>query len=442
MTKIAMIGAGSVVFCRTLVNDILNVPELRDSALYLMDIDPERLTLIEKLIGKIVREESLPTRVAATTDRKEAIRDARYVVVMIQVGGLEAYRIDYEIPMKYGVDQCVGDTLGPGGVFRGLRTFPVLIDLAHEMESLCPPDAILMNYSNPMAMNTWAILNSSSVTAVGLCHGVQETARWMARMIGAPMDDVHYSCAGINHIAWFLEFRRSGHDAYPALKKVLSDPAVVAAENERVRCDMMEMFGYFMTESSGHLSEYVPWYRKRSDLLQRYMGPGFGGESRAYLTMCERDFGAYLDEVNAQIAGRKPVKLRKRSMEYCSFIIEACETGRPFRFNGNVRNEGLIENLPEGCCVEVPCFADRLGIHPVHVGPLPPQCAALCRSNISVQELAVIGGTTADRQMVFQAVLHDPLTAAVCGSDEVRQMVNELFVAEAKWLPRFPASTS
>jgi len=442
MTKIAMIGAGSVVFCRTLVNDILNVPELQDCTLYLMDIDPERLVLVEKLIRKIVADEGLPTTIAATTDRREAIRDARYVVVMIQVGGLDAYRIDYELPMRYGVDQCVGDTLGPGGVFRGLRSFPVLIDLAKEMELLCPPNALLMNYSNPMAMNTWAIFDNSSVFAVGLCHGVQETARWMARMIGAPLEEIDYWCAGINHMAWFLKFRRNGKDAYPALKKVLSDPSIQAAENERVRCQMMENFGYFMTESSGHLSEYVPWYRKRKDLMRQFVGPGFGGETRAYLTMCEREVDKYLDEANRQIAGRKPANLAERSIEYCSFIIEACETGRLFRFNGNVRNTGLITNLPEGCCVEVPCFVDRLGIHPVHVGQLPPQCAAACRSNVIVQEFAVKGGTTGDREMVFQSVLHDPLTAAVCGIDEVRRMVDELFIAEAQWLPQFATGSS
>ncbi len=442
MTKIAMIGAGSIVFCRTLVSDILNVPELQDSTLHLMDIDPERLALVEKLVRKVVREEGLPTRVAATTDRKEAIKDASYVVVMIQVGGLEAYRMDYEIPMKYGVDQCVGDTLGPGGIFRGLRSFPVLIDLAKEMEVLCPPNAILMNYSNPMAMNIRAIYDNSCVSVVGLCHGVQETARWMARMIGAPMQEIDYWCAGINHMAWFLQFRRNGRDAYPALKKSLSDRQRQAEENERVRCHMMENFAYFMTESSGHLSEYLPWYRKREDLMRKYMGAGFGGETRAYLSMCEKNLDEYLDEVNKQIVGKKPAKLTERSNEYCSFIIEARETGRLFRFNGNVKNTGLITNLPKGCCVEVPCFVDRLGIHPVHVGQLPPQCAAACRSNVTVQELAVRGGTIGDREMVFQSVLHAPLTAAVCGIEEVRQMVDELFVAEAQWLPQFPATSS
>jgi alpha-galactosidase len=294
-----------------------------------------------------------------------------------------------------------------------------------------------MNYCNPMAMNTWAVYDSSPICVVGLCHGVQETAKWMARMIGAPVGEIDYFCAGINHMAWFLEFRRDGQDAYPMLKKVLSDPKKVAAENERVRCQMMESFGYFMTETSGHLSEYVPWYRKRKDLLKQYMGPGFGGETRAYLTMCEESLDKYLDEANDIISGKKPARLTKPSHEYCSRIIEARETGRFFRFNGNVRNTGLITNLPEGCCVEVPCFVDRLGIHPGHVGALPAPCAAACRSNVTVQELAVRGGTTGDREMVFQAVLHDPLTAAVCGIDEVRRMVDELFAAEEKWLPQF-----
>jgi alpha-galactosidase len=442
MAKIAMIGAGSVVFCRTLVNDILTVPELRDCTIHLMDIDPERLTLIEKLIRKIVKEEGLPTEVAATTDRREALQDARYVVVMIQVGGVEAYRLDHEIPLKYGVDQCIGDTLGPGGVFRGLRSFPVLIALAKEMEEVCPPDALLMNYSNPMAMNTWAIFENSPVHVVGLCHGVQGTAEWMARMIGAPVEKIDYWCAGINHMAWFLQFRRDGKDAYPDLKRVLSNSETVAAENERVRCQMMENFGYFMTETSGHLSEYVPWYRKRQDLMERFMGSRFGGETGFYLRLCEESLEKYLHDINQQIAGEKPARLTARSTEYCSYILEACETGRPFRFNGNVRNTGLITNLSQGCCVEVPCFADRLGIHPVHVGDLPPQCAALCRSNVTVQELAVKGGTSGERNLVFQAVLHDPLTAAVCGIDEVREMVDELFAAQARWLPQFAKEIS
>jgi len=442
MVKIAMIGAGSVVFCRTLVNDILNVRELQDCTFHLMDIDPERLALVERLIKKIVSTEGLPTKVLATTDRKEALKDARYVVVMIQVGGVEAYRLDHEIPAKYGVDQCIGDTLGPGGVFRGLRSFPVLIELAKEMKTLSPPDALLMNYSNPMAMNTWTIFDSSPVPVVGLCHGVQFTAEWMAKMIGAPLSEIDYWCAGINHLAWFLQFRRNGKDAYPELKRILSDPETVARENERVRCHMMEHFGYFMTETSGHLSEYVPWYRKRKDLMNKYMGPAFGGESGFYLRLCEESLGKYLDDVSKQVAGEKPARLTARSSEYCSHIMEARETGRPFRFNGNVKNTGLITNLPEGCCVEVPCFVDRLGIHPAHVGNLPPHCAALCRSNVTVQELAVRGGMTGDRQLVFQAVLHDPLTAAVCGIDDVRQMVDELFAAEAEWLPQFRRKTA
>jgi alpha-galactosidase len=442
MVKIAMIGAGSVVFCRTLVNDILNVRELQDCMFHLMDIDLERLSLVERLIKKIVSTEGLPTKVLATTDRKEALKDARYVVVMIQVGGVEAYRLDHEIPAKYGVDQCIGDTLGPGGVFRGLRSLPVLIEMAKEMESLCPPDALLMNYSNPMAMNTWAIFDSSRVPVVGLCHGVQFTAEWMARMIGSPMSEIDYWCAGINHLAWFLQFRRNGKDAYPELKRILSDTETIARENERVRCHMMEHFGYFMTETSGHLSEYVPWYRKRNDLIEKYMGPGFGGEPGFYLRLCEEDRQKFYDEVNRQISGEKPANLTARSSEYCSRIIEARETGRPFRFNGNVKNTGLITNLPEGCCAEVPCFVDRLGIHPVHVGDLPAHCAALCRSNVAVQELAVRGGMAGDRQLVLQAVLHDPLTAAVCGIDDVRRMVDELFAAEAKWLPQFHRNTA
>ncbi len=440
MTKIAMLGAGSVVFMRRLMNDILSVPELQDSTFHLMDIDPERLSLAERLAKKLIKDEKLPATIKATTSQREAIKDSNFVVIVIQVGGLDAYRLDYEIPMKYGVDQCVGDTLCPGGIFRGLRTFPALISMAKDVEETCPEDAIILNYSNPMAMNTWAVFKSSKANFVGLCHGVQHTAEMLASHIGADMKDIDYWCAGINHMAWFLEYRWKGRDAYPLIRKFAEEsPDKIAEGNEKLRYHMFKNFGYFMTESSGHLSEYIPWYRK-GDIMKEFEGSGkrdFTGKTREYLTMCEEALKHYLEEINKMISSEEPSKLLPRSTEYCSYIIEAKVTGRITRINGNVRNTGLITNMQEDSCVEVPCFVDRLGIHPCYVGDLPPQCAALCRSNSSVQELAVIGGLEGDKEMVFQAVLQDPLTAAVCSIDEVHSMVDELFEAEAEWLPQF-----
>ncbi len=437
MVKIVMIGAGSHVFARRLMMDILSYPELRDSTITLMDIDEERLGLMAQLANRLVGQQGFDTKIEATADRREALEGADYVVVSIRVGGLDATRLDLEIPAKYGVVQAVGDTIGPGGVFYALKHIPVLLSICHDVEDVCP-DAWLMNYTNPMAMICWAMNDHSRVRNVGLCHSVQGTARQLANYIGAPPEEVSHWVAGINHMAWFLEFKWRGVDAYPLLRERLrdvkpgSETSIPFAAQDLVRIEIFKAFGYFNTESSGHMSEYVPYFRKRPDLFER-----FG--LRRELRLKEGD--PWLERRR-----RRDTQLRRlleggevmpivRSHEYCSSIIHSMETDTPGRVNANVRNTDLITNLPEGCCVEVPCLVDRTGIHPCHVGKLPPQCAALNRANINLQELGVKAAVEGDRELVHQAVLLDPLTSAILSIDETRRMVDEMLEAEAKYLP-------
>ena len=434
MAKVAMIGAGSLVFCKTLVMDILATEALRDSEIRLMSRTRPKLERMKRFVERVIATNGLPATVSATLDRREALKDADYVIVMIQVGGIDAFRADYEIPLKYGVDQCIGDSLGPGGVFRGLRTIPVLVDVARDMEELCP-GAVMLNYANPMAACCHALGRVSNVPFIGLCHGVQTTLDLIGRYVDRPKDRIDYLCAGINHMAWFLSLRdkHTGGDLYPALRRNIEKPEYYA--NEKVRCEVMRHFGYFMTESTGHLSEYVPWFRGSKRALETYCDePDFGGASGAYYkysrAVAEKYKGVdYLAMEDPTIA--------RRSVEYCSYILEAMETDRVFRLNGNVRNDGYITNLPAGCCVEVPVFVDSRGFHPVGVGALPPQCAALNQSNVSVQTLAVESALTGDPACAMQAIAMDPLTSAVCTLAEAREMTAEMLRAERKWLPQF-----
>jgi alpha-galactosidase len=446
MTKITFIGAGSVVFTRNLTSDILTVPALQDSVISLMDIDPMRLRLARDLVQRMIDERKLPARVEATLDRREAIQDADFVIITIQVGGLDAYKLDIEIPLKYGVGQCVGDTLGPGGVFRGLRTIPILQEITREMDELCKPEALLINYSNPMSINCWAIAADSGRPHVGLCHSVQGTSEMLARWIGAPYAEVTYKCAGINHQAWMLEFKWKGEDAYPLIRKAAQDPEIRGTEP--VRIELMEQFGYFVTESSGHASEYVPYLRKSARMIEEELVPRFQsphdhwfrwGRTGGYYEHCVELLPTYLDEVKEQIAGTRPLPTQ-RTHEYGSYIIEAMVTNKPTVIHGNVPNTGLITNLPEGCCVEVPCLVDGNGIRPCYVGDLPLQLAGLNRNMINVQGLAVQGSLTGDREAIVHAVMLDPLTAAVCTLPQIRAMVNEMFEAQAQWLPQFRKS--
>ncbi len=431
--KIAMIGAGSVVFCKTLMSDIMATPALADSEFALMSPTESKLRRMEAFGQRMVRDNGLKAKVWATTNRQEAIKNADFVIVMIQVGGFEAFGHDYEIPLKYGVDQCIGDSLGPGGVFRGLRTIPVLIDIARDMKALAKPGAIMLQYANPMAGCCLALGQATDVSFVGLCHGVQTTLDLIAGYCNVPKSEISYECGGINHMDWFLSLRHKGRDLYPMLRDLFEKPEYY--KNEKVRGEVFRHFGYFMTESTGHLSEYVPWFRKNKKALELYCDePSFGGESGAYYK-----YGKMLAE---KYKAHDPLefessKIQNRSQEYCSYIMEGVVTGQPFRFMGNVRNDGYITNLPDGCCVEVPTFADDNGLHPMRVGALPPQCAAACMTNVNVQILAGQAALLGDTEHVVHAVAMDPLTSAVCTLKEIREMCSEMLEAERAWLPQF-----
>ncbi len=431
--KIAMIGAGSVVFCKTLMSDILATPALADSEFVLMSPTESKLRRMEAFGQRMVRDNGLPGSVRATTDRSEAIRDADFVVVMIQVGGFDAYGVDYEIPLKYGVDQCIGDTLGPGGIFRGQRHIPVLIDIAHDMETLAKPGAIMLQYANPMAANCLALGKATDVSFVGLCHGVQTTLDLIAGYCAVPKNEITYVCGGINHMDWFLRLEHRGRDLYPQLRELFEKPEYY--KNEKVRGEVFRQFGYFMTESTGHLSEYVPWFRNNQKALDLYCDePAFGGESGAYYkwgkAMAEKY--ALVDPLQFETT-----EITERSVEYCSHILEAVTTGVPFRFMGNVRNDGYITNLPAGCCVEVPTYADDTGLHPTVIGNLPPQCAALCQTNVNVQTLCAEAALTGDPEYLVHAMALDPLTAAVLPLHKIRELTHEMLESLRPHLPQF-----
>ena len=431
--KIAMIGAGSVVFCKTLLSDMMATPALAGAEYALMDPAETRLRRMEAFAKRMLKDNGIAGKVWATTNRREAIQDADFVVVMIQVGGVDAFALDYQIPMKFGVDQCIGDSLGPGGVFRGLRSVPVLLDIARDMEKHARPGAIMLQYANPMAGNCLALGKATNVPFVGLCHGVQTTLDLIAGYCGVPKEEISYVCGGINHMDWFLKLEHKGRDLYPRLREVFEKPEYY--KNEKVRGEVFRHFGYFMTESTGHLSEYVPWFRKNRKALELYCDePSFGGETGAYYKYCKALAEKYAAHDPLEF---ESTKIASRSAEYCSYIVEAVTTGRPFRFMGNVRNDGYVANLPAGCCVEVPTFADDNGLHPVNIGSLPPQCAAACLTNINVQTLGAEAGLAGDTEHIVHAVALDPLAAAVCTLKEIRDMCSEILEAQRAWLPQF-----
>lgn len=432
MPRIAMIGAGSIIFCKTLMTDIMATEGLEDSEFALMSPTETKLRKMEAFANDVIRENKLPAMVWATTDRRKALDGADYVIIMIQIGGIDAFQVDYEVPLRYGVDQCIGDSMGPGGIFRALRTIPVLIDIASDMRELCP-DAIMLNYANPMAANCWALGTVPGLKFVGLCHGVQTTMDLIAGYVGEKKEDIDYVCAGINHMAWFLRLEKDGRDLYPLLRRKFEMPEYYV--NEKVRGEVFRHFGYFMTESTGHLSEYVPWFRKTRKALDLYCDqPDFGGASGAYY-----HYGRMLDTKfrTTDPLSIESKRLGPRSAEYCSYIIEAVEKDRIFRLNGNVRNDSLITNLPQGCCVEVPMYVDADGLHPNVVGNLPPQCAALNLTNVLVQGLAVRAAMEGDPELAMQAVSLDPLTSAVLTLHEAREMTREMMAAQSQWLPQF-----
>ncbi len=435
MPKVTLIGAGSVGFTQTLVSDVLSFEALRDTEFSLMDIDAERLDVAYQWASKLKEQENLPFTVSQTLDRKEALDGADYVICTILAHGLEPFENEINIPYKYGITQNVGDTLCVGGIFRALRTIPVMLDICRDMEQMCP-DAWMLNYTNPMSMLTWACNVATSIKFLGLCHGVQGTAGEMASFIGLGRDEVRYWTVGINHLAWFLRFESlDGEDLYPRIWDKLEKDG--PPEDDKIRWDFARHIGYFMTESSGHFSEYVPYYRKRQDIMEQLSGPGFGGVHAYILDHYRTHWKPHAERAFKQIRGEEPIPFGGRSVEYASNIINSLETGELFRLNANVMNDGLITNLPQGSCVEVPTFVDNLGAHPCAVGDLPPQCAALDISNINVHTLAVQAALEGDREKAFQAVLVDPLTSAVCSPGEIRAMFDELFEANRQWMPQF-----
>lgn len=459
---ITIIGAGGLVFPVRLCIDILSFPELQSATLRLMDIDASRVRRTGRLVQQLADAHKLAAKIEVTTDQRAALSKADFVIVAFQVGGLKAYKIDKEIPLRYGIDQCVGDTLNPGGIFRGLRSIPVFQSIARDMADVCP-GALLLNYANPMAINCRA-MNNTGIRTVGLCHSVQGTTRMLASQIGVPYDDVTFKSYGINHQAWITEFRRGKTDLYPKLRRVMmekfpspsegkahgdvarvsSSIAVDHGEDvyyyERVRTEIMRTFGYFQTESSHHASEYTPWFRKNVATIKGYIKKRWD----YYELSAGNDWKHQAAEVAKLCSGENPLKC---SEEYGAPIIHSIVTGQPRVIYGNVPNWGapgappaggsLIPNLPRNACVEVACLVDRNGIQPTIPGELPPQCAALNQTNINVQELTVLGSETGDPARIEQAMAMDPLTGALLTLPRIRSLTAELFKAHRKHLPQF-----
>ena len=433
MAKIAFIGAGSAVFTRNLVGDILSHPELRDSTTFaLMDIDAERLRTAEIVTGRLIEAHGARATSEATQNRRAALDGADYVVTSFQVGGYRPSTVvDFEVPKRFGLRQTIADTLGVGGIMRGLRTIPVLLDVCRDMEELSPT-ALLLNYVNPMAMLCWAVAEASSIRTVGLCHSVQHTAAELAQDLGIPKEEVAYHVAGINHMAFFLELTREGEDLYPALERVIEEGRV--PPTNRVRYEVLRHLGCFVTESSEHFAEYVPWFIKadRPDLIERFNIP-----LDEYPRRCERQIAEW-EAMRSELESDAPVNTA-RSDEYGADIIRACETGRPFTFNGNVPNRHagglLVDNLPADCCVEVPCIASERGIEPQPVGTLPRRLAALMQTNVNVQGLTVEAAVSGRREPARHAAMLDPHTAAELPLDEIAALVDELFDAHGTLIP-------
>lgn len=437
MPKITFIGAGSTVFAKNLIGDILSYPELSGSELVLYDIDAERLGTSEVVAHKVAGALGAKPRVVATTDRERALEGADYAINMVQVGGYRPCTVtDFEVPRKYGLRQTIGDTLGIGGIMRAVRTIPVLLEMSRDMERLCP-GVLHLNYVNPMAMNMWALQKASPIKSVGLCHSVQGTAGELCRDIGVPPEEVSYLCAGINHMAYYLRLEHNGQDLYPKLREFAGSGRTAYRSHgkvdlaDRVRYEMFRRLGYFVTESSEHHAEYVPYFikRDRPDLIER-----FGVPLEEYIRRCEEQIAGW-EELRRRLEAGNLELVVKRSHEYGSGIIHSVETGEPRVVYGNVLNQGLIDNLPQGCCVEVPCLVDKNGVQPTKVGSLPPQLAALMQTNISVQGLTVEAVLTGRREHLYHAAMLDPHTAAELDLDQIWSLVDELLAAHGEWIP-------
>lgn len=435
MRKVAFIGAGSTVFAKNLMGDILSYPELADTTISLHDIDEERLRTSEIVAHKVAEALGAKPKIEATTDRRKSLDGADYAISMIQVGGYKpATVVDFEVPKKYGLRQTIADTLGIGGIMRGLRTIPVLLDMCRDMEELCP-DVTFLQYVNPMVMNCWAISRATKIKTVGLCHSVQGTAEQLARDIGVPFEEINYFCAGINHMAFYLTFERRANgeveDLYPRIRQVLEEGRV--PDWNRVRYEMFKRLGYFVTESSEHFAEYVPWFikRDRPDLIEKFNVP-----LDEYIRRCEAQIAGW-ERMREELEDPDSTIKVRRSHEYGSGIIHSMETGIPRVINGNVPNNGLISNLPQGACVEVPCVVDKNGVQPVAVGELPPHLAALMQTQLNVQGLTVEAALTGKREHIYHAAMLDPHTAAELDLDQIWNLVDDLIEAHGDWLPAY-----
>jgi len=439
--KIAIIGAGSIGFTRKLVADILCVPELRDIEIALTDISEHALAKVQALLDRMVAANRLPTKITATLDRRRALEGSRYVISCVRVGGLAAYADDIRIPLKYGVDQCVGDTICAGGILYGQRNIPVILDFCRDIREVAETGAKFLNYANPMAMNTWAALEYGKVDTIGLCHGVQHGGEQIAEVLGArDKSELEYVCAGINHQTWYIDVRFRGREVGRDELIAAFEHHPVYSKQEKVRIDVLKRFGFYSTESNGHLSEYLPWYRKRPEEIARWidMSHWIHGETGGYLRHCiarnktfEAEFPSLLED-----AGR-PIDIAARTTEHASYIFEALETGRPYRGHFNVRNGGIIANLPADAIVESPGYVDRFGLNMAAGITLPEACAATCIASINVQRMGVHAAISGDLDLLKLAVLHDPLVGAICSPEEVWQMVDEMVVAQAAWLPQY-----
>jgi len=434
MKKFAFIGAGSFGFTRNLVKDILTFDAFKDAHIALMDVDEERLSYITKAVQRIIKEGDYTATVTSTLNREEALQDADGVLITILAGGVHVFRSDIEIPKKYGVDINVGDTRGPSGIFRFLRTAPVMLDIVRDIEKYCPK-AFVLNYTNPMAMLCRYLQEQSNVSITGLCHSVQGTSEMLAKWIDADYNDITYLCAGINHQAFYLDFKVKGEDAYPMIRKAITGKPEVYNE-EQVRNEMFLHLDYYVTESSGHNSEYNAWFRKRPDLIEKYCTTGTGWNPGEYAFILS-------DYLNREDTWRDGIdewfdqdKLDlARGHEYAAPIFNALfGDNERFIFNGNVRNTGLIDNLPDGCCVEVPTVAGKEGLLACHVGSLPDHLAILVNTSARIEELAVKACITGDKRAIYHAIMFDPLTSAVLSMEEITQMVDEMFEANKDYL--------
>lgn len=437
--KVAFIGAGSIGFTRKLMQDLLSVKEFEDIQIAFTDINPQNLDMVTQLCQRDIDENGLKIKIFATTDRREALKDAKYVINVVRIGGLDAFKLDVEIPLKYGVDQCVGDTLCAGGIMYGQRGIPAVLDFCKDIREVSAPDCIMLNYANPNAMITWACNKYGGVKTIGLCHGVQGGHYQIADVLGLDMKEVDIICAGINHQTWYIQVKHKGEDMTGKLLEAFENHPEYS-RTEKVRIDILRRFGYYSTESNGHLSEYVPWYRKRPDEIKDWidLGTWINGETGGYLRVCtegrnwfETDFPNWLKEPAWKFGPHQ------RGQEHGSYIIEGLETGRVYRGHFNVVNNGTITNLPDDAIVEVPGYVDANGINIPKVGDLPMGCAAICNASITVQRMAVEAAVQGDDILLRQAMMMDPLTGAVCNPPEIWQMVDEFLVAQEQWLPQY-----